>query len=305
MTMKCLKGPSGMWMGAGALALSISSVSAADLRPVLKAIPPAVVAPAFSWTGVYIGGHLGAKRGRADFGTLTEVLFPGFVTVGGIPSIAPIVIVPSRFGTIPGVSATNTSFVGGGQIGYNWQVNNFLLGVEGDASWTRVRAGSTFAVPDPFLTQTLNGTTTAQIDWTASLRARVGVTFDRVLLYATGGAAFAGGKVNSSFTLTTPIAGIIFPIPSSGTTTASSNFTRLGWTVGAGIEWAFDRNWSIAGEYRYADFGTRTVTLANTDPAGFGSLGIFAQSVGARIRTDEATIRLNYRFDAGPVVASY
>ena len=107
--------------------------------------------------------------------------------------------------------------------------------------------------------------------------------------------------MNSSFTLNTPIAGIIFPIPSSGTTNASSNFTHLGWTVGGGLEYAFDRNWSIAGEYRYSDFGSRSVTVANTDPAGFGSLGIFAQTISTRLRTDEATLRLNYRFDAGPV----
>jgi outer membrane immunogenic protein len=306
MVMKSLKGLGGMVVGAGALALSITSVSAADLRtPVVKAIPPAVVAPAFSWTGFYIGGHVGAMRGKADFGSSFDVLFPGFVTVGGLPAIAPIVIVPSRFATIPGVSGTNTSFVGGGQIGYNWQINNFLLGFETDASWTRVRAGAAFAVPDPFLVQTLTGSTTAQIDWTASLRARVGVTFDRVLLYATGGAAFAGGKVNSSFALTTPVAGIVFPIPSSGTTTSSTNFSRIGWTIGGGLEWAFDRNWSLAGEYRYSDFGTRTVTLANTDPAGTASLGIVPQNVGMRLRTDEATVRLNYRFDAGPVVARY
>ena len=105
--------------------------------------------------------------------------------------------------------------------------------------------------------------------------------------------------------MNTPIAGIIFPIPSSGTTAATSSFTRVGWTIGGGFEWAFDRNWSLGGEYRYSDYGSRAITLANTDPAGPGSLGIVPQSVGARLRTDEATLRLNYRFDAGPVVARY
>jgi len=285
------------------MTLGIASAHAADLP--VKAKPVVPIAMPFSWTGFYIGGHAGAKRGRADYGEVREVLFPGFVTVGGIPSIAPIVIVPSRFGTLPGVSATNTGFVGGGQIGYNWQVSNFVFGLEADANWNRVRPSLGFNVPDPFLIQTLTGSYTTEIDWTSSFRGRVGMAFDRLLVYATGGAAIAGGRVNSSFTLNTPITGIIFPIPSSGTTIASSKFTRLGWTVGGGLEYAFTNNWSIAGEYRYSDFGSRSITVANTDPAGFASLGIFAQTISTRLRTDEATLRLNYRFDAGPVVARY
>lgn len=278
---------------------------AADLP--VKARPVAPVAVPFSWTGFYIGGHVGAKRGRADYDvSARDVLFPGFVTVGGIPSLAPIVIVPSRFSTIPAASGTNTGFVGGGQVGYNWQVSNFVLGVEADANWNRVRPSATAIPIDPFSFQTLTGTATAQIDWTVSLRGRVGVAFDRLLVYATGGGVVAGGKDSSSFTLANPITGITFPTPFAGTTFANSNFTRLGWTVGGGLEYAFDRNWSIAGEYRYSDFGRRTVTLANTDPAAAtDGLGILAQRVDMRLRTDEATLRLNYRFDPGPVVARY
>jgi len=284
--------------------LGASAVQAADLRPVMKAPPAPVVVP-FSWTGFYIGGHAGAMRGKAEFGEAFDVLFPGFVTLG-LPAIAPIVLVPSRFGTIPAASGTSTNFKGGGQIGYNWQTSNWVFGLEADASWTRVRAGAALNVPDPFLIQTLTGTTTAEIDWTASLRARAGVTFDRLLVYATGGAAIAGGRVNSTFTLTNPTPQIVFPIPGSGTTTASSDFTRLGWTIGGGLEYAFNRNWSLAGEYRYSDYGRKGVTLANTDPSAPASgLAIVGQNVGMRIRTDEATLRLNYRFDPGPVMARY
>jgi outer membrane immunogenic protein len=301
----------GIVIAAMAIACGAHGVAAADLKPVVKARP--VVAPvpiAYDWTGFYVGGHLGALRGTADFGSVTENtngLFPGFITNGGLPLVGPgLVLVPSRFGTIPAASGTNTGFTGGGQIGYNWQVTNWVFGFEADASWARVRAGATFNVPDPFLIATLTGTTVAQIDWTASLRARAGYSFDRLLVYATGGAAIAGGKVNSSFTLTNPIPGIFFPIPFAGTTTASENFTRFGWTVGGGIEYAIDRNWSVAGEYRYSHYGSKSVTLANTDPAGPASLGIIPQSVSMRLSTDEATLRLNYRWDPSPaVVARY
>lgn len=294
-------------LGAGALLIA-GSAYAADMpaRVVTKA-PPAIVPVAFSWTGFYVGGHVGAKRGGAEYdASARDVLFPGFVTNGGIPALAPIVIVPSRFSTIPGASGSNIGFMGGGQVGYNYQVSNWVFGIEADANWNRIRPSVTTLPQDPFLIQTLTGTATTQIDWTASLRGRIGVTFDRLLVYATGGGAVAGGTASSSFTLTNPIAGIFFPIPFQGTTTASENFTRFGWTVGGGIEYAIDRNWSLAGEYRYSDFGRRTVTLANTDPAAPGDgLNIVAQRVDMRLRTDEVTLRLNYRFDAGPVVARY
>ena len=280
-------------------AMMCAPAGAADIaRPVYKA-PVVAPPPAFTWTGFYVGGHVGGIRGRDSFSAVRDVVFPGFVTLGGFaPAIPGLVLVPSRFGTVGGVSASDTSFKGGGQLGYNWQVGSFLLGLEGDASWTRIRAGVTQNVADPFLIATLTGNYTTEVDWTASLRARVGVTFDRVLLYATGGAAFAGGRVNSSFTLVNPITGIFAPIPFSGTTTASSNFSDVGWTVGGGIEWAFANNWSIAGEYRHSDYGSHGVTLANTDPAGPGSLGILPVTVSRHLKTDEATLRLNYRFGA-------
>jgi len=283
-------------VGAGLIIGAMMSVpaGAADIaRPVYKA-PVVAPPPAFTWTGFYIGGHVGGVRGRSSLDAVNDVVFPGFVTLG-LPAIAPIVAVPSRFATVGGVSGSGTSFMGGGQLGYNWQVGSFLFGFEGDASWTRIRAGATQNVIDPFATATLTGTYTTEIDWTASLRARLGVTFDRVLLYATGGAAFAGGRFNSAFTLVTPVPGIVFPVNNaSGSTAASASFTDLGWTVGGGLEWAFDNNWSIAGEYRYADYGRHSVTLATTDPSG--QLGIIPITTTRRLTTDQATLRLNYRF---------
>ena len=284
-------------IGAGLIigAMMCAPAGAADIaKPVYKA-PVVAPPPAFTWTGFYIGGHVGGIRGRESFSAVRDVFFPGFATLGGIPGLAPIVIVPSRFATVGGVSASDTSFIGGGQLGYNWQTGSFLFGFEGDASWTHIRAGVTQNVIDPFAIQTLTGTYTTELDWTASLRGRLGVTWDRVLLYATGGAAFAGGRVNSTFTLTNPVPGIFFPIPFAGTTAASSNFTDVGWTVGGGIEWAFADNWSLAGEYRYADYGRHSVTFANPDPAGPASLGIVSPTVTRHLTTNQATLRLNYR----------
>lgn len=88
-----------------------------------------------------------------------------------------------------------------------------------------------------------------------------------------------------------------------GTTFANSPFNAIGWTVRAGIEWAFSDKWSLAGEFRYSDFGSRNVTLANTDPAApANGLGIVAQTVNVRATTEQATLRLNYRLGAPAVV---
>lgn len=290
----------------GALTLGVAFAQAADLRPITKAPPPVTVPAQFDWTGFYVGGHVGALRGRADLDSVRDVVFPGFVTLNGIPALAPIVIVPSRFAVLGGVSSTDTDFTGGGQIGYNWQIGSFLFGLEGDASWTNVKVALRQNVEDPFFIQTLVGTYTAQIDWTATIRARVGATFDRWMLYVTGGAAFVGGEFNSTFTLTNPITGIFFPTPFEGTMTGNSKFSRVGWTIGAGFEWAFTNSWSLAGEYRYTDYGNFGVTFAGTDPAAATSgLGIVPYSTTMRLKTDTATLRLNYRFAPAPVMARY
>jgi outer membrane immunogenic protein len=279
-------------LGAVMFAMLMSGAAhAADIaRPVYKAAP--MVAPPFSWTGFYIGGHVGALRGQGRFDSVVgQPVFPAF---GFLGPLFPIII-PSRLGTLPAVSASETGFVGGGQLGYNWQIgSNFLLGFEGDASWTRVRASGTFSPVDPSGLVTLSGTYTTEIDWTASLRARAGVTWDRLLVYATGGAALANWKAGSTFTLVNPTPGIFAPIPASGTTAASSTFTDLGWTIGGGFEWAFADNWSVAGEYRHSRFGSHTITLANTDPSGI--ILTTPLTTNVRLTTDQATLRLNYRF---------
>jgi outer membrane immunogenic protein len=272
-----------------ALALMPGAGQAADIaRPVYKA--PVAVPVQFSWTGFYIGGHVGALHGRGRFDAVTGPLFPPFGFLAGIPTI-----VPARIGTVPGASASDTGFIGGGQLGYNWQVGSFVFGFEGDASWAHVRAGTAFAPVDPFGFQTLNGTYTTNIDWTASLRARAGFAWDRLLIYATGGAAFARWDVGSTFTLVNPTPGIIVPVPgASGTTAAGASFTDAGWTIGGGLEWAFANNWSLAGEYRHSRYRGHTITLASTDPSG--TLGFPPLTTNVRLTTDQATLRLNYRF---------
>jgi outer membrane immunogenic protein len=149
----------GFLSGVAALAL-ISAASAADLPrrgPVYKA-PEAAFAPAFSWTGFYVGGHIGAGWNRSVWTA------PGFYDA----------------------DIDSTGFIGGGQVGWNYQfANRIVIGIEGDFTGTTMDETVSGCFADP--TQTC----TTQVDWTAMLTGRLGYAFDRSLVYFKGGAAWA------------------------------------------------------------------------------------------------------------------
>ena len=135
----------------------------------------------------------------------------------------------------------------------------------------------------------------------ASFRGRAGFAVDRALFYVTGGAAVAG--FGGSTTTVVNSATIAIPAGTFVGDQRRLDRTRWGWTVGGGIEWAFNQNWSLAGEYRYTDFGNRGNSF--NIPDGFG--GVFATGNSSyRLKVEQATARLNYRFNwGGPVVAQY
>jgi outer membrane immunogenic protein len=290
---------------AAALAASaftgISAAQAADMP--LKA-PPLVV-PAFSWTGGYIGGNVGWLRGNADFDPVCPtfnvascpVLFPFFAFNDFIPGIGNILtFVPASFAGLPGGSTSNNSFMGGGQIGYNYQVNHVVFGVEADLDATHIRASLTrnatsFAAGfPPGFFGTVSANSTFESDWIASVRGRLGLAFDRLLLYGTGGIAIAGSRVNTAFVYTPPaIALPAFVQP--GPTGANSSQVLMGWTVGAGAEWAVTDAVSVGAEYRHSDFGSQNYLLgADIIPTPI--------SENVKYTTDQVTVRANWHFGA-------
>ena len=288
-----------MALAASALLLGISASSAADLRMPVKAPPVATPVP-YSWTGFYIGANGGAIWGRTSHNAFTDFIFSPFFTTppGGIPTI-----VLGSNGTLPATSGRDTSWLGGGQIGYNWQINQFLIGVEADAVATGLRmSGAATAMRFPGIpqVQTVTAVYTTDIDWMASFRLRLGWAADRVLLYVTGGGAIADIDTTNVVTVVHG-PGILIP-PGTFSSAASSSATRLGWTVGAGIEWAFADAWSLAAEYRHSDFGR--VSSAIVVPDGLGGI-LTTGTTSTRVSTDQVTLRLNYRFGASPVVARY
>jgi outer membrane immunogenic protein len=209
-------------------ALIGSDASAADMA--VKAPPPPVASvPPGPWVGWYAGGNLGGSWGRAR----SDFAISGFGTsMATSDSLSP------------------DGVIGGGQLGYNWQVDpNWLIGAEADIQASGEKASTT-----RFDTLDGEGVTTnyeTKIEWFGTARARLGYVFDRrILLYATGGLAY--GRVSISGTSSD-----IF----QGTTLSSAAFSHAGvntgWTVGGGIEGvAWDPRWTWKVEYLYLDLGT-------------------------------------------------
>ncbi len=208
-------------------ALIATSAKAADIGPHYTKAP--VAAPLWSWTGFYVGGHVGGGFSEAN-----------------VSAFAP------AWPSDPGNFSTNgNGVVGGGQIGFNWQFGpNWVIGIEGDISGTGIRNNATVPVtvlgnPVP----QVNHEADRNIDWMASVRGRLGWTWDRLMIYGTGGAAWADVYYRTNF------GGPALPINAS----VSKNATLSGWVAGGGVEYAVSNNWTVRGEYLYYDFGSETV----------------------------------------------
>jgi len=214
-----------------AFAASFDQVaSAADLA--LKAPPPpAPVTP--SWSGFYVGGHIGAAwQSVPDWSFVDPNQFPA--------TFAPA--------TLPGGSSSLFP-VGGFQGGYNWQfAPAWVLGVEGDISWTTLRDQRTinglFGKNATFCSACAVQMG-ASTDWLASARGKLGFVAWNTLFYATGGAAWANVdySANGSFNQ--------FAIDQS---TTSFTSIKSGWVAGAGAEWQIAPNLLVRAEYLYYSF---------------------------------------------------
>jgi outer membrane immunogenic protein len=180
-------------------------VVAADMP--VKA-PPLVAPPACIWCGWYVGGHLG--YGGAKFSTTPHEGEEG----DGVASSKP------------------KGIVGGMHGGYNWVNNTFLLGAEADLSATGWSTTALFPDNTERAVQT-------SVHFLGTVRGRLGLTFDRTLLYVTGGLAYTQGK---------------FLGVSPGGTLTFGKFTKWGWVAGGGAEWMFARNFSVRAEGLWYSF---------------------------------------------------
>jgi outer membrane immunogenic protein len=219
-------------MAAGAAALAFAGAAqAADLS--YGTSSPDLYSPvsAVNWTGPHLGINLGAGSGNVS-GSYSGTLFSFSVT--GQPVV--------EFGT--------SGILGGAQIGYDLQNGNWVFGIEGDIDASGISgSGQQFSG---------GGTTvdaSSKLNWLGTFRGRLGYAFDQWLLYATGGIAFGNNTVTVVATGT-------------NTGTAKDSQTHVGWTLGLGGEYRLNQQWSIGGEYRYVDLGSRTYTDDVNIPGG-------------------------------------
>jgi outer membrane immunogenic protein len=153
----------------GLVALGVGAPASAADMPV-KAAPPPPVAPIHNWTGLYVGGHAGYAWGRSD-GNLTFDLGAG--PLAGIfdPSHRTI---------------DANGWLAGGQIGFNYQVDSLVFGLEADASWTNLKGSGSFNTADGFMNWAIQN----RLDWFGTVRGRVGFAVNNILLYGTAGVAY-------------------------------------------------------------------------------------------------------------------
>ena len=264
--------------------LTATSASAADL-PVYSKAP--VVAAVYDWTGYYIGTNLGYSWGRGS--TDGNVTGTRTVTVAGA---APVV---TALAALPLTGRADVNgFIGGGQLGYNWQREKWLFGLEGDIQFSNERGSGDVCTVAGCPAGSAVFTRDYKLDWFGTARGRVGyLPAERLLLYVTGGLAY-GNFSGSSVTLPLDIG------------TWSS--LRAGWTVGAGVEAALGNNWSVKFEYLYMDLGhVGGSSATNTTSAtvrGTTTTTTLAYLFNTRFTDSIARVGLNYHF-SGPVVARY
>ena len=210
--------------------LSIGAASAADLPTRAYTKAPAMIAAVYDWTGFYIGANAGGHWGRDRLTIDADPLGFG----GGAAAEA---------NALSAGSLKPSGFIGGGQIGYNWQRNNLLLGLEADAAWLDGRAARSITYPTALvLNPTDVMTNSTRATWLATVRGRLGVAFDRTLLYATGGVAFGELKTTDTFCGF----GCLPAFVALGAfSSVSASTTRTGWTAGVGVEHAIANNWSV------------------------------------------------------------
>jgi outer membrane immunogenic protein len=262
-----------------AAAAMLGSAAAADL-PSRRPPPPAYVAPVpfFTWTGFYVGVNAGgAFRGSTNNGFNNAVFFGGAGPFVGA-----------------GLATANTGsgarFIGGGQAGFNWQINQFVLGVEGDG---QALVGGNNNGNNGFIGFGNNGNNTGFL---GTVRGRAGIALDRFLVYGTGGVAF-GSNSNTS---PNNIVGTVGGVPTFFTSNIAGK-TRVGYAAGAGVEYAFTPNWSVKVEYLFTDLGRNNRTFVA--PGGLSGFTLNNREQNHIVRAG-----LNYRFGwlpPAPVLARY
>ena len=210
--------------GAALIAMSLPSF-AADLPAKAPILAPA---PIFSWTGLYVGGHIGGTWADVTWVNTANTTLFGDLSAGN------------------GFSQSDSAIFGGAHVGYNWQVNNIVFGLEGSISGTGLDAG----LRNSIFGAGLDDVFAWNVNWMASFVGRLGLAFNTSLIYVKGGWVGADSELS-----------VVDTVPANIGAGSSSEWHN-GWTVGVGWEYAFTRNWIAGIEYNYYSFDLQVARLA-------------------------------------------
>jgi outer membrane immunogenic protein len=270
---------------------------AADVAPVYNAPIPVPVynapipLPVCIWCGFYLGLNAGGTWSDNNSVAVNSVLtqdFPLGPAGYGAASAA------GAAGSVPVGGALG--FIGGGQIGYNWQVSSAWLvgletdisdipGVSGQFSGTLTNSVGPFALFGRPEVVTTSIASTSKLDYLGTVRGRLGYLTPTFLLYATGGLAYGGVKASTAITQSNN------DLFLQSNTSAAGAFSqmRAGWTAGAGLEWMFVQKWSAKVEYLHYDLGS--VTFSN------GALRTSGTAVGIGLAVVDSTSSAKFSGD--------
>jgi outer membrane immunogenic protein len=284
-------------------------VSAADL-PRKAPAPMFLPTPVINWTGFYAGLNGGGTWGNNNSVNTVSDPVQGFFDGVASGSYA----ANSALGATGNISVgDNAAFIGGGQIGYNWQfAPAWVAGIEADIQGVSHNNGgsilNTSVGPFPWAgaaeVLTTQITSSKRLDYLGTVRGRVGFLLNQTLLvYGTGGLAYAGVKASTSISQSNndcqqfPGACIV----TSVATTGSFSDTRSGWTIGGGVEWMFAPQWSAKGEYLYYDLGSvtfnnGTLLFGNGTFGGAGGPAQIASQSTTKFSGSVVRAGVNYHF---------
>jgi outer membrane immunogenic protein len=255
-----------IYLAGTAMLLSPLVAHSADLPARAPSPPPPLPMPVFSWTGFYVGANIGgawANNGWNDALFLTNFN-----------------------------NASSGVFIGGGQIGGNYQIGSFVIGGEWDFDWASNNNNSTGVTIPGVGNIVVNNNNR----WITTVAARFGWAVDHLLLYGKAGGGWVG---SNNLTVTNVTTGVSLTCGTFLTNCGNNN--NGGWLVGAGLEYAFTNNWTVKLEYDYLGLGNRTFVIPAAAPFLAGDT---FTSNNRNIQM--VKVGVNYLFNWGaPVTARY
>jgi outer membrane immunogenic protein len=282
---------------AGAMALAGPALAAEPLPP-----PPPPAPPPPMWTGFYVGlvaGGTWGNNNNVDTAAFPVTSFPGFEPLADVSAQLATTTLPVQI----------SGFIGGGEWGYNYQWNNWVIGTEGDFEGiaSSERRATEFATATanvagvPFTLDQL-AAANRRLDWLGTERVRIGfLIWPTFLVYGTGGLAY--GEIDTGVAI-----GQTNPALASTLALGRFEQTLAGWTAGGGLEWLFSPNWSVKVEYLYYDLGRVTFGLSSLTHSLAGvPVTVTDNLASTRFSGNIVRAGINYHFNLTPppVVAKY